>query len=129
MLKFHVREFLCDIDRWIHVAKRRCENQIGALQGHLCHHTLGVCALWDAFNENGFDFIAELRFDSEAAFVVLIGPAAVADGANIDKADFGFVFSEGTCGHAERHGSCGEKVSKFHSLWSPRLDSVVNLKH
>ena len=109
MLELHVGEFLGDVDRGVHVAKGGGEDQVGTVERHLRHHTLGIGAFGNAFDENGLDLVAELFFDGQAALVVLIGPAAVAHGADKDKADLGLVLGNSARSKAERKGRAGHK--------------------
>jgi hypothetical protein len=54
---------------------------------HLPDHALGVGAFRDALDKGGLDLVAEMLFDRLAALIVLIGPAMVADRADIHEAD------------------------------------------
>jgi len=76
--------------RGVHVAKRGGKDQISPIQRHLRHHPLRVRPLGHVFHIDGFDLVAEGGLNGLAALIVFIGPAAIAHGANIDKADLGF---------------------------------------
>jgi hypothetical protein len=97
MFKFHIGKFLGNIDGWIHVSKGGGEDQISALQRHIGHDTLGIWTFWHAFHIHRFDFITKSLHNGFAALVVLIGPTAVTDRADIDEADLGF-FGQRACG-------------------------------
>ncbi len=58
-----------------------------ARQRHLRHRALGVGAFGHGFLIDRLDLVAEMLFDGEPALVVLVGPAAIADRADIDEAD------------------------------------------
>lgn len=52
--------------------------------------------------------------DGEAALVVFIGPAAVADGADIDEADLGLVLRQRGQREAERQRRRGQNSGEGH---------------
>ena len=109
MLELHIGKLGRDVDRRVHEAERCREDQFGTIQRHLGHHALCVRAFGHGFDEDGFDLVAEFGFDSLTALVMLIGPAAVTDGADIDKAHFQLVLRHGTGGQTQRKGCGGQE--------------------
>ena len=116
VFEFHIREFARDVDGRVHIAKRRGKDQVRAVQRHLRHHTLGIGALGHVFNKDGFDSVAEFFLDRETALVVFIGPAAIADGANKDKTDFGLVLGICAARKPKRQCRAGHKCGEFHNV-------------
>ena len=116
VLEFHIGEFLGDVDGRVHEAKAGGEDQLVAGQRQLGQRAFGIGALRHAFDEGGFDPVAIFLFDGLTAKVVLIGPAAIAHGADIDKADLQlFVLRE--CRHrrgGDQRGGTAKKGSAFH---------------
>ena len=58
---------------------------------HLGQHAFGIRTLRHVFLKRRLDLVAEGSFHILAADIVLIGPAAVADGADIDEAGLDLV--------------------------------------
>ena len=105
VLELHIRELAGDLDGLVHVAERGGKDQIGAIQSHLLHDVHRVRSLGHAFDEHGLDGIAEMLFDGQTALVVFIGPAAVADGADIDKPDLERIVLRNGCRTRDNRGS------------------------
>jgi hypothetical protein len=84
----HVRELLRDLDRRVHVAERRREDQLMSRLRKLAYHALGVGAFRHAFDELRRDLCTESLFHREARDVVLVRPARVTDRAHVDEANF-----------------------------------------
>ncbi|MGY4350003.1 hypothetical protein ACVWXM_006496 [Bradyrhizobium sp. GM7.3] len=87
----HVRVFLRDLQRRIHVAERGGEDQLVAGADELLDRAFGVGALRHVFEKGGLDLVAELLHQRLACQLMLIGPAEVTDRAEIDKSDFQLV--------------------------------------
>ena len=87
----HVRIFLRDLQRRVHVAERGREDQLVAGAGELLDRALGVRTFADVLEKGGLDLVAELLHHRLAAELVLIGPAEIADRAEIDEADLQLV--------------------------------------
>ena len=104
MFELHIWEFGRNIDGWVHIAKGGGEDQICAFQRHICHDTLCVRSFWNVFHIHGFDLIAKSFHNGLAALVMLIGPTAVSDRADINKAHLGF-FGQRARGRC--HRQCG----------------------
>ena len=120
VLEFHVREFLCDVVGWVHVAERSGEDQVRTLQRHLSDCALCVRTFRHVFLIEGFDLVTEGFFDCKTTLVVLVGPATVAHWANVDEADFGGV--SGSCRRQPNgHGRRGQKFCEFHEVYPPLL--------
>ena len=107
MLKFHIWEFGRNIDCLVHIAKGGCENQISTFQRHIGHNAFSVWTLWNTFDVHGFNFVTKSSYNRFAAFVVLICPAAITDGAYINKTDFG-CFSQRASGRCHSQRSAGQ---------------------
>ena len=91
VLEMHVRIFLGDLQRRIHVAERRREDQLVAGADQLLDGALGVGALGHVFEIGGLDLVAEFLHQRLAGELVLIGPAEIADRAEVNEADFQLV--------------------------------------
>ena len=78
------------LQRRLHVAERRGEDQLVAGARELLDRALGVRAFADVFEIGGFDLVAEFLEHREAGQIVLVGPAEIADRAEIDEADLEF---------------------------------------
>jgi hypothetical protein len=116
MLEFHVWELGRNVDCWVHVAERCCEDQVSAVERHLCHHAFCVWAFWHAFNKHSFNRIAKFSFNRLAGLVVLVGPAAIAHWADVDEANFGFLLCEGWqahCCQCRSSDARSEQISSF----------------
>ncbi len=95
MLELHLRELRGDGVGRVHIAERGGEDDVTARQRHLGQHPLGVGALGHILLKRGLDLVAELLDHRPPSKLVLIGPAAVADRADIDEAGLNLVLSEG----------------------------------
>ena len=102
MLEFHIRKFGGNRKGWVHVAKGCGEDDVVAGQRHLGQNAFGVSPFRHGFNIGGFDLVAESFFNGQQTLVVLVGPAEIADWANVDKADFGCLASKGCRGQTKR---------------------------
>ena len=87
MFELHVRETLGDFDRRVHVTEAGGEHHVMRLS-QLRDHTLSVRAFRYAFNKGGFNLVTVCFFDRQTAYVVLVSPAAVRNGTDVDKAYF-----------------------------------------
>ena len=112
VLEMHVRVFLGDLQRRLHVAERRREDQLVAGARELLDRAFGVRAFADILEERGFDLVAEFLDHLEAAEVVLVGPAEIADRAEIDETDLEFVgggSAEQACSGGEHRCGCRDE--------------------
>src|SRR5690606_5048284 len=67
------------------------EDQLVALPRQVAHDALGVGALGHALDKTRLDAVRELLLDGLAAQVVLEGPAAIPDGADVHEANLELV--------------------------------------
>ena len=93
VLELHVGKALGDLDRRVHVAEGRGEDQPGTLPRQSLDGALGVRALRHALNVHGLDHVTEFPLEREAALVMGVGPAMIADGSDIDETDLQLVGS------------------------------------
>ncbi len=126
MLELDVGEVARDCVRGLHVAKRGGEDDVSPIERHLRDRTLGIGTLRHAFLVDGFNLIAKSLFHVKAALIVLVGPAAVTDGTDIDKADLERAVAVCAGWQAKRCGSgssgtCCEECSSLHLGLSPWL--------
>ena len=91
VLEMHVGIFLRDLQRRVHVAERGGEDQLVAGAHQLLDRALGVRAFADVFEIGGLDLVAEFLDQRLAREFMLVGPAEIADRAEIDEADFELV--------------------------------------
>ena len=87
VLELHVGELAGDVDGGVHEAERGGEDQLVPRPGQLADHPLGIGAFGHVLHIGGLDLVAEMRLDRLPALVVLVAPAEVADGADIDEPD------------------------------------------
>ncbi|MHC2703024.1 hypothetical protein ACVMHZ_006187 [Bradyrhizobium liaoningense] len=85
------RVFLGDLQRRVHVAEGRGENQLVAGADQLLDRALGVGAFGHVFEVGGLDLVAQFLHQRLTTEVVLIGPAEVSDRTHIDEADLQLV--------------------------------------
>ena len=95
VLEMHVRVFLRDLQRRIHVAEGRREDQLVAGAHQLLDGALGVGTLRDVLEIGGLDLVAEFFYERLTRVVVLVGPAEVADRAKVDEPDLQLVGGRG----------------------------------
>jgi hypothetical protein len=116
VLEFHIREFVGHAQRWVHEAERCGKDQVRPLKRHLRDRALGISAFGHAFLIDRFDRVAEMLFNGQSTLVMLIGPATVPDGPDIDEADLGLVLCQSGRGKAK--GQCGacEKSGDGHGV-------------
>ena len=128
MLEPGIRVPFRGIDRVVHVAERRGEDQFVTAIGEVIHDALGVRTFGHVLDEGRLDLIAEMLGGGEAGLVVLVGPAEIADRAEVDEADLHRICGLGPANQA-RHAECGgtsggqrDQPTPFddHS-WSPVL--------
>ena len=102
----------------VHVAEAGGEHDLAAAGGELADHALGVGALGDVLDVARLDPASERLLELLAALVVLVGPAGVADRADVDKADLrgvGGLRGEGQGGRdGERGGGEHELAAMSH---------------
>src|SRR5258705_4361369 len=106
----YVGVFLDDLQRWLHIAERRGEDQLVAGACQLLDRALGVGAFADILEKRGFDLVTEFLEHGEASKVVLVGPAEIADRSEIDESDLEFVgggSAEQACSSNEHR--CGRR--------------------
>ena len=87
MLERDAWELRSNLDRRVHVAKRRRENELVPARGQLADHAFRIGTLGHVFDELGRHFGAERFFHFLAPLIVLIGPSGITDRAHIDEAD------------------------------------------
>ncbi|MNH09789.1 hypothetical protein D3C79_692500 [compost metagenome] len=104
MFESDLRELLGDFGGGVHVAERGSEHQVVAALGHVADDPLGIGAFWHVLDEAAVDLVTELLDQGLAALLMLIGPAMVADRADIDEADFQRVGGGGGQGGAQANG-------------------------
>ena len=88
MFEFYLREALCHFQCGIHKTKGCGKYQASTLARQSCNDPFGVRSFGNLFNEHSFNFIAQLFLESEAALIMLVGPAMIADRSHVDEADF-----------------------------------------
>ena len=115
VLELHIRELLGHVDRRVHEPEGCGEDQVSAIQRHLRDNTFGIWAFGNVFNVNGFNRIAEFRFNGKTALIMFIRPAAIAYGPDIDETHLGFVLGKARCRQPKRHHGTGQKCFQFHS--------------
>jgi hypothetical protein len=121
VLELDVGKLLGHVHRGVHEAEGRGEDEPRAGQRHLGQDALGVGAFGHVLLVDRLDPVAVGGFHRKPALVVLEGPAAVADGADVDEADLERRLRAG--GQAERGGRGGgrageEERSSFHGSFS-----------
>ena len=107
VLEVRPGEGLRDLERRVHVAERRGEDQLVAALRELADDPLGVGALGHALDVLAGHLGAERLFHFLATGVVLVGPARVADGAHVDVADFQRLAGLGLRGGGQRQAERG----------------------
>lgn len=112
MLELHVRKLLRDLQRRVHEAKGRREDEAGALTRQTLDGAFRVGAFRHALDVDGLDLVAEFLLDGETALVVLVGPAIVADRTDVDEADLELVGRIGVR-HAETEQRGGREAEQF----------------
>src|SRR5574337_1998884 len=109
MLEHHLRELLGRLDRLIHVAERRCEDELMALLSEILDDRGRARILLYVLDIVGDDLAFQRRDHRLAPLLVRPGPAPVADRAEIDEPDLqGFGRARAACerrqGEARRSG-------------------------
>jgi hypothetical protein len=128
VLELDVRELLGDAHGRVHEAERGREHDVVAGGGELTDHALGVGPFADVLDEGGRDLIAERRLDVLAPDLVPVGPAVVADRADIDEAGLDLLLRAQPRAEADERGSGGRAAQKvpagetgWHFVFSLRL--------
>ncbi|MGY4462318.1 hypothetical protein ACVWYI_006278 [Bradyrhizobium sp. LB13.1] len=111
VLEMHVRVFLRDLQRRIHIAERRREDQLVAGADELLDGPLGVGTFRHVFQIGGLNLVAELLHQRLACQLMLIGPAEVSDRTQIDEADLQLV-GGGGCADASGEQKRGSQRKK-----------------
>ncbi len=113
MFEPHLREFLRDLHGRIHEAERGGEDQLVAGTRELFDGALGVRAFADVFQERRLDLVAQCLHHLAAADFVLIGPAEIADRADIDETDLQLVGGAGRQAPAAsvQRGGCRQRTA------------------
>ena len=95
MFKLHIGELGGDGVGRIHIAERGGEHDIAPAQRHLGQNALRIGAFGHIFLKGDFHLVAVSFLKRHRPLMVLKGPAAVADRADIDKAGFDLVHACG----------------------------------
>ena len=85
MLELHVREFLRDLEKRIHVAEARREDELVALLREVAQHAFGVGVFGNVLKRRHLNLVAELGFDGLAGDVVLRRPAFFVGRAHVNE--------------------------------------------
>ncbi len=124
VFELHIRKLLGDLDRRVHVAKGRGEDDIAAFTGETLDRALCIRTFRHTFKICGFQLVAEMLFRIKTALVVLIGPTEVANWSNVDKAGFDVCSVCGRAGSCEGNGGNGCFQKRFHLVLSPLFRSL-----
>ena len=117
-----VGEVLGDVDRRVHVPERRREDDVVAVLGELADHPLGVGRiLRDILLVGGLD-VRERFFERQPPLIVGVGPAHVADRADIDEPDFDRL--AGRCGVLRRDADTRDDESADEKQHAKRNDKT-----
>ena len=123
MFELDARKLLGDAQGRLHVAEGGREDQLVAGAGELLDGAVAV-GLGHILEEGGLHLVLERLFHGDAALIMLIGIAEVADRADIDEADLELFGGEGGAGAHEC--GCGEQRDLqqvlFHSIYPSCLD-------
>ena len=132
VLEMHVRIFLGDLQRRVHVAERGGEDQLVAGAHELLDGALGVGTLRHVFEIGGLDLVAELLDHRLPRDLVLVGPAEIADRAEVDEPDLQFVVRRRSAAQARRQQDRGRSHKKFfphhqspHSRGEPSIQNAA----
>ncbi len=87
VLEGDLGELLGDLQRGVHVAEGGGEDKVIVALGHVADNPLGIGTLRHVLDEAGLHLVAQLLFHVLATLLMLVGPAMVADRADIDEAD------------------------------------------
>ena len=133
MLKGDFRELLGHFQCWVHVAEGGGENQVVTAFGHVADNALGVCTFGYVFHVAGFNFVAKLLDQLLATLLVLVGPAVVANWADINEADFQRVSGRSAQGGAKAKGGNEGAQQRFfalleHGRWNSDVCGYVVVK-
>ena len=112
VLEMHVGIFLRHLQRRIHVAERGGEDQLVAGARQLFDRSFGVGTFADVLEVGGLDLVAEFLDQRLPRNFMLIGPAEIADRAEIDKAYLELVgggCAEQACSGGEHHCCCSDE--------------------
>ena len=102
-----IGERLGDLVLLVHIAERRAEDHLVALLRELAEDALGVGGFRNVLDVRGLDLGAELLFDVEPPLIVRIGPAVIANRAQVDESNLERFFGRDTGGKSQR-GECAE---------------------
>ena len=121
VLELHVRKLGGNLQRRLHEAEGGREDDVAAVTGEALDGALGV-GFRNVLDIGCLDLVAQFLLDREAALIVLVGPAEVADRADIDPAGLGLGLGVGTGRrHAQRHGEGGGGHHEFLHSTTPCL--------
>jgi len=120
LLEGDLGELLGDLQRGVHVAEGGGEDQVVVALGHVADNPLGIGAFWHVLDEAGLHLVAQFFFHVLAALLVLVGPAVVADRADVDEADLQRI------GGRRRGGrQCGAEADRCGECTQQGFPSVV----
>ena len=120
VLELHVREVPGHLDGRLHVAERGGEDDSGPLADEAGDRAFGVGAFGHVLDVDGLDPVAERFLDREPPLIVLVGPAVVADRADVDESDHQLV-GAGDGGDGERQRESGQCRECFPHRFSSSL--------
>ena len=117
VLEIHVRDISWrHLQRRVHVAERGGEDQLVAGARELLDRALGVGAFADVLEIGGLDLVAERLRQGLAADFMLVGPAEIADRAEIDEADFELVGGRSAPNVAAASAATAAAAAKQYSI-------------
>src|ERR1700682_2384222 len=131
VLEMHVGIFLGHLQRRLHVAERGREDQLVAGAHQLFDRTLGIRTFADVLEERRLDLVTEFLDHGLARQFMLVGPAEIANRAEIDKSDFELVgggSAEHACSGGEHHCRCRNENLSHGFLLTPRGGLTVPMR-
>ena len=90
MLELNVRKTFGNLERRVHITERGSEDEVGALAGKTGNGALRIRPFAHFLHIQSLDLIAKLFLDGKSSLIVLVGPAVVADRANVYESYFYF---------------------------------------
>jgi hypothetical protein len=97
VFEVNIGEIPGNLDHGVHIAERGGEYHLEAIGCILANDPDRIGPLGHAFDNGGFDLVAEFGFQHFAAVVMLIAPSQISHRADIDEGDFSGLGSFSRC--------------------------------
>ena len=126
MLELHIRKFRRNLQGRLHEAEGGGENDLAAIARQALDGAFGI-GFRDIFDEDGLDLVAQFLLNRLAALIMLVGPAEIADRADIDPAGLDASASEAVGPSPSATAAIAAVINNFFMFCLPVIPFILRL--